>query len=80
MTLNGTAAALPVDDRKSRHLIREGQLSSRQSCKEAAWIISAVSAVGFDRLRTGERRETPRLAMPEEIVQPLPGREEPGEV
>ena len=74
MTLNGTAAALPVDDRKSRRLIREGQL-----CKEAAWIISAVSAVGFDRLRTGERRETPRLAMSEDIVQPLPGREEPGE-
>ena len=74
MTLTEAAAALNVDYQKAHRLIQEGSLPARQLCPAAPWIILAADV---DRLRTGERPETPQLALFEDMTPPA--RNEPGE-
>ena len=74
MTLS-EAAVLGVDYQKARRMVQEGRLSGHQLCKGAPWIISAADV---ERLRAGERAETPQLALFEDVGQLLSGPEESG--
>lgn len=60
LTLREAAAVLKVDYQKARRLIQEGRLPAHQLCPGAPW---SISAADVDRLRTGERPETPQLAL-----------------
>ncbi len=76
LTLSEAATALGVDYQKAGRMAREGRLPARQLCQGAPWIISAADV---ECLCSGERAQTPQLALFEDVGRPQPGRDESGE-